>query len=225
MLSENNPIEAIEFLSQYLTERRKTLIDQVLDKRTRHITVVLEDVLKPQNASAVLRTCECQGIQDIYIIENNHLYEVNPDVVRGAAKWLTIHNYPKSGDNNTPMCYNDLRSRGYTIVATDPKGERTIDELDIDEPVALVFGTEYHGLSETAKFEADKLVTIPIQGFTESYNLSVSAAICLQSTTSRLRASTVKWTLSSHEINELKLNWYRDHVRDADRMLTHHFGS
>ncbi len=222
-MSKADPIEVIEFLSRFLTERRKTLINDVLQQRTRYLTVVLEDIFRAQNASAVLRTCECQGIQDVHIIENNHLYEVNPDVVKGAAKWLTLIKYPQCDIDNTPICFSDLRSNGYQIVGADPKGDLSMEKLAIDKPIALVFGTEFHGLSDSAKNGVDHLVAIPMYGFTESYNLSVSAAICLESITSRLRQSSIDWALSKNEINELKLEWYKGQVRDADNLILRHF--
>lgn len=223
-MPENNLIEAIKFLSQFLTDRRKDLIEDVLSKRTRHVTVVLEDVFKAQNASAVLRTCECQGIQDIHIIENNHKYDVNPDVVKGATKWLSINKYLKNdGVNNTPVCFSHLKAKGYKVVAVDPRGKKEIEDLPIDEPLAIVFGTEYYGLSDLARQEADDLVAIPMFGFTQSYNLSVSAALCLQSLTSRLRGSSVSWEIPTNESNLLKLEWYKGQVRDADNMLSRHF--
>jgi len=217
-------VEAIEFLGQFMTDRRKSLIDQVLDNRTRHLTVVLEDVYKPQNASAVLRTCECQGIQDLHIIENKHLYEVNPDVVKGAAKWLTLFKYPKSGKDNSIECLNELRNKGYHIVAADPKGRKLVSEIDIESKVAIVFGTEYHGLSDTAKNLCDELVRIPMSGFTESYNLSVSAAICIETLTSKFRNSSINWKLSVEEKEVLKLEWYKNQVRDAEALLMRQFG-
>ena len=222
-MQEISAAEAIHFLSEYLTERRKSLIDTVLSKRTRYVTVVLEDIYKPQNASAVLRTCECQGIQDLHIIEKNHLYEVNPDVVKGASKWLTIYKYEKEEGDTTRKCFDHLRKNGYRIVATDPRGKRPVQEVGLDQKIALVFGTEYEGLSETAKENCDELVNIPMYGFTESYNLSVSAAICLQSLTTQLRGSEVNWQLTEEEREALKLLWYKGQVRDADAMIAYHF--
>ena len=222
-MSETNEVESIDYLSQYLTDRRRGLIDKVLGMRTRHLTVALEDIYKPQNASAVLRSCECLGIQDIHVIENNHLYDVNPDVVKGASKWLTITKYPKSDTNNTELCFNQLRAKGYRIVAADPAGSKSIDELNIDRPLALVFGTEFKGLSEFAKSNVDEFISIPMFGFTESYNLSVSAAICLRTLTNKLRSSPVDWHLSSTEVNSLKLMWYKSHLRDAEGLLNRHF--
>ena len=222
-MPEVSAADVIEYLSEYLTDRRKFLIEKVLDQRTRHITIVLEDIYKPQNASAVLRTAECQGVQDLHIIENEHLYDVNPDVVKGASKWLTLHKYPKNGGNNTALCFKDLREKGYRIICTDPRGTRSIEQLEIQQRIALVFGTEYTGLSDQARDGADELVSIPMHGFTESYNLSVSAAICLQSLTSRMRNAEIDWGLTADEKQQLKLLWYKGQVRDADAMINRHF--
>ena len=81
----------LAFLTQFITDERKQRFEEVLDYRTRHITVVLEDIFQPHNASAVLRSCELRGIQDVHIVENNNHYDVNPDVVLGSTKWLNLY--------------------------------------------------------------------------------------------------------------------------------------
>lgn len=211
--------QAINLLSGYLSDRRRKLIDKVLAQRTRHITIVLEDVFQPQNASAVLRTCECQGIQDIHIVEKDHQYEVNPKVVKGASKWLTIHRH--QGENSIADCYRYLKKHGYSIAAVDPSpGAMSIHELEINQKTALVFGTEYAGLSSYAKEHADLQVHIPMFGFTESYNLSVSAATCMQTIVSKMRTSSINFSLSENELDALKLSWYKGHVKAADEMLS-----
>ncbi len=87
------------FLSDLLTEERKSLFDRVIKYRTRHLTVVLENIFQPHNASAVMRSCDLNGIQDIHVIENNNEYTVNPEVAMGSTKWLNIYRYNESGNN------------------------------------------------------------------------------------------------------------------------------
>lgn len=211
----------LEFLSQFITEERKQRFEEVLSFRTRQVTVVLEDIFQPHNASAVLRSCELCGVQDIHVVENNYQYDVNPDVVMGSTKWLNLYRYNRIGFN-TPVAFEQLHAKGYKIVATCPhRDDFTPDTLPLDQPVALVFGTEKLGLTDFAVENADMHVRIPMFGFTESYNISVSAALLLYSLTNRLHASPdIEWHLPEEEKNQLRLEWTRrtlSRVRQYER--------
>ncbi|NNE54877.1 MAG: RNA methyltransferase [Flavobacteriales bacterium] len=213
------PERLYDYLKQFLTEDRMSLFESVLDQRTRHLTVVLEDIFQPHNASAVLRSCDCFGVQDIHITEANNDYEVNKNVAMGASKWLTLHRH---GQDNMAIdrCFHDLKSSGYSIVATTPHSNGvSLHELDISKPVALVFGTELNGLSEKAIQQADQYITIPMYGFTESYNISVSAALCLYDLKHRLMASDQKWNLSENEKAELRVEWAMKSIRSSDLIV------
>jgi len=193
----------------FISENKSGLFDEIIPNRTRHITMVLEDIYQSQNASAVLRTCDCFGIQDIHIIENRNKYEINPDVALGSTKWLKINKYNQE-ENNTVKCFNELREQGYRIVATTPhKDDTMLDDLELHDKVALVFGTELEGLSDVAIENADENVKIPMYGFTESFNISVSAAIILHHLTEKLRDSEINWRLSSEEMINIRLDWVR----------------
>ena len=180
--------ELIQFLSQFVQPERLALLKSVLDQRTQYATVVLEDIFQAQNASAVIRTCDCFGIQDAHIIENEHEYTLNPDVVRGAGNWVTINKYKKKG-NNTAACLTKLKEQGYRIVATSPHANGIeLPDFDVTKgKFAFVFGSEKPGVSSIVKEMADEFVKIPMYGFTESFNISVSAALCLQSVSNQLR--------------------------------------
>lgn len=211
----------LEFLSQFITEERKQRFEEVLSFRTRQVTVVLEDIFQPHNASAVLRSCDLRGVQDIHIVENNYQYDVNPDVVMGSTKWLNLYRYNQA-EFNTPVAFEQLHAKGYKIVATCPhRDDFTPDTLPLDQPVALVFGTEKLGLTDFAVENADMHVRIPMFGFTESYNISVSAALLLYSLTNRLHASLdIEWHLAEEEKNQLRLEWTRrtlSRVRQYER--------
>lgn len=211
----------LEFLSQFITEERKQRFEEVLSFRTRQVTVVLEDIFQPHNASAVLRSCDLRGVQDIHIVENNYQYDVNPDVVMGSTKWLNLYRYNQA-EFNTPVAFEQLHAKGYKIVATCPhRDDFTPDTLPLDQPVALVFGTEKLGLTDFAVENADMHVRIPMFGFTESYNISVSAALLLYSLTNRLHASQdIEWHLAEEEKNQLRLEWTRrtlSRVRQYER--------
>jgi len=208
--------EFFSFLSGYLTENRRQLFDKVIQYRTRHITVVLEDIYQPHNASAVLRSADLTGVQDIHIIENRNRYEVNPEVAMGSSKWLNLIKYNEAKDN-TLAAYEALRKAGYRIVATTPHtNDQTLNEIPIDGKMALVFGTELKGLSETAIAHADEYLRIPMYGFTESYNISVSAALTLFTLTEKLRKSDIPWQLSEKERLDILIEWAKRTIKHAD---------
>ena len=139
--------DLIEYLSKHVTEKRFSLFQKVIENRTRYITVVLEDIYQSQNASAVLRTCDCFGIQDVHIVENYNKFDVNPQVSLGASKWLTMKHYNDS-DQNTLNAINNLKDKGYRIVATSPhSNDVNLDEFDLlEKKSAIFFGTELKGI-------------------------------------------------------------------------------
>lgn len=204
----------IEELSGLITRRRRDLFDRVLDFRTRYITVVLEDIYQSHNASAVLRTCECFGIQDVHIIENKNTYNINPDVVLGATKWLNLKKYNRL-DYNTTETIKELRDHGYRIIATTVN-EKAVSLHNFNlraGKCALFFGTELTGLSDAVLEQADEFLKIPIYGFTESFNISVSAAIILSQLTMGLHQSDLSWRLTKAEREEQLFGWLKKSIR------------
>jgi len=206
-----------DHFSQYITDHKKQFIERVLNERTRHITLVLEDIYQSQNASAVVRTCECLGLQDIHIVEEESPYAVNKRVLKGANKWIDLHRYKMKGFNNTEICFRKLRELGYQILATDPSPDgMSINEVPVDKKIAVVMGNELRGTSNYALRHADQKIFIPMHGFTESFNISVSAAICLNTFLTKMRESALCWQLSDEEKEVLRLQWYRKVVRRSD---------
>lgn len=203
-------------LSRILSPNKRELFERLSRERTRHVTVVLEDIYQSHNASAVVRTCDLLGVQDIHVIENRNAYTLNKDVTLGSSKWTDIHRYRGDGDN-TAACIAALKKQGYRIVATTPRADNvTPHTIPIDAPLAFCFGTELTGLSDTIMQQADIQLRIPMYGFTESYNISVSAAITLFTLMERLRASDVNWRLDEHALIALKLSWARSTVQSAE---------
>jgi len=208
--------ELLAYLSTYLTDKRKELFDKVIQYRTRHISVVLEDVYQPHNASAVLRSADLTGIQDIHIIENRNHYEVNPEVALGSSKWLNLIRYNQQ-EENTLHAFDALRQKGYRIVATTPHAQdQSLDEIPLGGKMAIVFGTELKGLSQTAIDNADEYLRIPMYGFTESYNISVSAALTLFTLSEKLRKSEIDWRLSATDQLDTILNWTRRSIKRSE---------
>jgi tRNA (guanosine-2'-O-)-methyltransferase len=204
--------ELISYLSQFISDTRRSKFDKVLEYRTRHITIALEDIYQPHNASAVLRSCDIFGIQDIHIIENKNAYTINKDIAMGSPKWLNLHKYRKE-ENNSLTCIKKLKDQGYRIIATTPhENDCLLENLKVDQPLALFFGTELTGISDTVREHADEFVRIPMFGFTESFNISVSAALCLHTLASKLHHTNANWHLQEEEKDELLLRWLRNSI-------------
>lgn len=250
--------QLIEYLSQFVTDARRRRMEEVLAERTRYLTVALEDLYQSHNASAVLRSCDGLGIQDVHIVENRNRYQVNPDVALGTSQWLTLRKYGDAGAEsdgtrgpataaaaganargandheegtgaadrsdraaeNTLTAYAELRRAGYRIVATAPhRGTIDLEDFQVEEaPTALVFGNELDGLTDTALENADAFLRIPMRGFVESFNISVSAALCMHFLTHRLRRSQIDWHLSEEEKQELRLAWLRQSIRRVEAL-------
>ncbi len=176
-------LELADYFSAFVTARRKRRMEQVLQNRTRHLAVVLEEIYQPHNTSAVLRSCECYGVQDAHFIEGRIPGKVNV----GASKWLTLVRYGEPGVDNARVCMSGLRERRYRLVATTPRRDApSLEDLEVESKTALVFGVEESGLTRKILEEADEVATIPMYGFTESFNVSVSAALMLRELVARV---------------------------------------
>lgn len=208
----------LDYLGQFITEHKKIVMERVLAERTRFITVILEDIFKPHNASAVLRTCDCFGIQDIHVIEKIKSYKVNPYVTRGASQWVDLHRYFREEGSSVQSCFQTLRQKGYKIYGTSPTPQSiSIYDLEPSEKLALVFGNEHDGISDEVKSNCDGLVHIPMLGFTESFNISVAASILLFELIQKVeKYQHPDFYLSNDEKQLLKLKWYKSVVKNAD---------
>ncbi|MDP5106006.1 MAG: RNA methyltransferase [Polaribacter sp.] len=202
----------------YITDKRKALFKKVIAQRTNHFTAVLEDICQPHNASAVLRTCDIFGVQELHTVENKYINRVSKYVAKGSQKWITSKRY-KSDANNTQICFEDLRDKGYQIIATSPhENSCLLQDFDISKKTAFVFGEEAEGVSDYTKENADGFLKIPMVGFTESLNISVAAAIILQDVTTKLRNSTLDWKLSEEEKEALYFNWLKNSIKNVDKI-------
>ena len=196
------------YLRTFLTPERSALMQRVLAERTRHVTVVVEDIYQPHNASAVLRSCEIFGIQDVHAIENRNAFRPNGEVAMGAEKWVDVHPWNTASSDNTASCLAALREKGYQIAVTALRDDSIpLGDVPLDRPLAFVFGAEERGVTETALSMADMVVRIPMHGFTQSFNISVSVALCLYDLTTRLRASDVPWRLDVSAHADVELAW------------------
>ena len=201
--------QVLDEFYKIITPNKVEMFDRIAALRTRHLTVALENIYQEHNASAVLRSCDCFGLQEMHVIEKGFQYSVQRDIALGAGRWVDMFNY-NLGDNPTDDCILNLQNRGFKIVATTPHTEAfTIHNLPIDKPMAFFFGTERRGLSQEVIERADYNVKIPMFGFTESFNISVSVAIVLQTIRQRLEESNLEWKLNEEEKIALKIKWCR----------------
>jgi len=211
------------YLEGFVTEKRKNTFKSILLNRTRHFTVVLEDIFQQHNSSAVIRSCDVFGIQDIHIIENKYHSKVSRHVAKGSQKWLNLNNY-KEDKNNTKDCLTRLKNEGYQIIATSPHNNTcTLHDLDISKKSAFIFGVEKSGVSEEVLINSDEILTIPMVGFTESLNISVAAAIILENLTNKLRNSNYPWRLSEKEQEILYANWLEKSINNVDEIKNRFF--
>ncbi len=201
---------------ELFSDNKRELFDRLAPLRTRHISVVLEDIYQSHNASAVLRSCDCFGVQDVHVVEARNPFNPAGDVAVGSSKWVDYYRHTSIAD-----AYETLHRKGYRIVATLPhENDQMITDLDISQPVALVFGTELTGLTPEAIAGADAYVKIPMYGFTESFNISVCAALALFCLTERMRSSpTLGWQLTPAELLDLKLHWSIQAIRDGENVM------
>lgn len=218
-MTERDAIAVMAYLESFVTPERCAKMDAVLAQRTRYLTVVAEDFHDPHNASALLRTCESLGLQDVHVVENYNTFKARVGAASGATKWVTRHHYGEPGADNTLACCEKLRSQGYLLVATSPHVRAVPPEvLPLDQKLAIIFGSERNGVSARAIDTADLLLKIPMVGFVESLNVSVSAAVCLYTLSRRLRSLDVPWQLSDREKQALRLDWIRQSVQHSQAL-------
>lgn len=209
----------LRYLQNYMTEERSMRFQEVLKFRTRHFTIAVEDVHKERNASAIVRTADCFGIQNVHIIENQNEYQISESISKGAEKWVNVHIYDEKS-NNTGACISDLKNMGYQIIATSPHISGSgPDDFDISKKSAFFLGGEKEGLTDEVLHKADGYIRIPMYGFTESYNISVAGALLLYSLTRRLQRSEINWRLSDAEQLELQLDWTIKTIASSENLI------
>ena len=208
-------IELLAHLQTFLTERRKNLFKEVLSMRTRHFTVVTEDVYQLHNTSAVMRSCDVFGIQDLHVVEESLGKGIDKEIAMGAQKWVDIYRYNSINDSLTA-----LKAKDYQIIATTPHNDATLlHDFDVTKKSAFFFGTEKDGLSDRVLEAADGFLKIPMYGFTESLNISVSAAIILQSVVTKLKQTEIDWGLSEAEKLELEMDWTKKTIKSSEEII------
>lgn len=207
--------QLLNYLEDFISEERKERFLAVLEERTKFLTVAIEDVFQMHNTSAVLRSCEIFGIQDAHVIEARNQKVLDKNIAMGAEKWVDVHSY-----SSTSSCIQTLKDKGYQIIATTPhKNDSLLHYFKIDQKTALFFGTEKDGLSDEVLSKADGFLKIPMSGFTESFNISVSAAIILQHLSIQLKKSDLNWQLTEDEKLDKRLDWTQKSIKSIEDIL------
>lgn len=206
-----------ENMKSHISDSRMEKILSVSEERTRYLSVVLSNVYYTQNISAVVRSCDCFGIQDLYVIGNSPSTHVNKHVAQGAYNWVDIHRNTFKPEEET---LSELKGKGYRIVVTLPHaGASSLHNFNIDRgKIALVMGNEREGVSPLVREMADEFLYIPMAGFSQSLNISVSTAVILSELTGKIRSSQLKWKLSADERAVLQYNWMKNSIRRGDRI-------
>ncbi|MEZ4856829.1 MAG: RNA methyltransferase [Gelidibacter sp.] len=214
-------LKLLQHLETYLTDNRKARFDSVLSQRTKHFTVATEDVYQLHNTSAVIRTCDVFGIQEVNIVEERNTKRIDREIAMGAQKWVDLNRYRSVKD-----CINDLKQKGYQIVATTPhENDSVLNEFDVTKKSCFFFGREAEGLSQEVLDAANCFLKIPMVGFTESLNISVSAAIILQHVTTKLKQTDINWQLSELEVLEKRMDWIKKSIKSYDDIVNRFYES
>ncbi|WP_437395099.1 TrmH family RNA methyltransferase [Flagellimonas lutimaris] len=207
--------DLLTYLEAYLTDERKQRFLEVLQKRTKHITVAVEDVYQLHNTSAIIRSCDVFGLQDLHVIEDRFGKRLDKNIAMGAEQWVDVYRY-----QNTADCLSKLKDDGYQIIATTPHNDSNLlyDFFPMEKS-ALFFGTEKEGLSGEVMQQADGFLKIPMVGFSESLNVSVSAAIIIQQVAQKVRDSDIEWQLTDMEVLEKRLDWTKKSIKDVEGII------
>lgn len=207
--------QLLRYLEGYLTNERKVRFKEVLTQRTNFLTVAIEDVFQLHNTSAVIRSCDAFGIQNVHVVEARYGKRLDKQIAMGAEQWVDIQRY-----KSTKSCLEALKSANYQIIATTPHDNAVeLSQFELIQKTALFFGTEKEGLSQEVLDAADGHITIPMNGFTESLNVSVAAAIILQDLGRKLRVSSLDWRLSEIEKNEKRMDWTKKSIKDVEGII------
>ncbi len=208
--------DLLEYLEGFLTTERKERFTEVLSMRTKYLTVAIEDVYQLHNTSAILRSCDAFGIQEVHVIADRFPVQLDKNIALGAQKWVDVETYQTTAD-----CIRWLQQEGYRIVATTPQERgHLLPDFEVNTKTALFFGTEKEGLSEEVLQQADDFLQIPMVGFSESLNVSVSAAVLLQALTQQLRGSMLLWQLSDIEVLDKRLDWTKKSIKNVEQIIS-----
>ncbi len=202
-------------LGPMLTPERIARIDGVLGTRLASVVTIVEDTYDPHNAAATIRTTEAIGLQELHVVEPELRFSAARGVTRGAHKWIDLHRWPRAED-----VVAALHARGFRVYATLPGATHSIDDVDVTTPIAVAFGNEHAGLTPSAIAACDGSLGVPMHGFTESFNLSVTVALAMRTIAQRRRAALGHaGDLDDERRANLRARWFALKIRGAIGIL------
>lgn len=208
-------------LAPMLTAERIARIDQVLAARLGSVVTVVEDTYDPHNAAATIRTTEAIGLGELHVVEGEQRFSIAGGVTRGAHRWVELHRW-----RSVDAAAAALRQRGFRVFATLPGAPHTVEDVDVTAPLAVAFGNEHAGLTPAAIAACDGAIGVPMFGFTESFNLSVTVALAMSRIAARRRAAIGSaGDLDDHRRRELRARWFALRIRGAAGILERALGS
>ncbi|QCX53861.1 RNA methyltransferase [Elizabethkingia sp. JS20170427COW] len=209
--------ELYEYMRGFLTEERLKKIDSYAEESSDFVLPVMENIYQFRNAAAIVRSVEACGFHKIIALEEENEFNPNARVSKGADTWMQIERLPKNIES-----LQKIRDKGYKILAISPEKDAvSLPDYKIEGPIALVFGTEKAGVSQEVINFADETVIIPMYGFTESFNVSVAAGICMYDLKQRLIKSDLEYKLSEEKKIDLKIRWAVNSTRSGEEVLNH----
>ncbi len=209
-----SPERVVELLDPFVSDERKTRIEEVLASRTRSVVPVVEGVHDLGNVGAIIRSAEGLGCQELHVIDRGDRFKKSRRTSQGAEKWIDLHKW-----SDPIACVESLRSRGYTIVVTHFEGAIALDAIDFAEPTAIVFGNEADGVSPEMLEAADQRCVIPMFGFAQSFNVSVAVAVSLYHALRARRRNGRLGDLQPNDLVVLKAKYYARSVQAAGQIL------
>lgn len=207
--------DTFDYLTQFLTPERQEKIEHFSKKSSDFILPVMEDVYQFRNAAAIIRSVEACGFHKVAALEKENVFNPNLEVTKGADTWVEVEKMSHSLDS-----LQEIKNRGYKIVAVSPeKNAVMLPDFQPQEPIALVFGTEWEGVSDNFLDFCDETLAIPMYGFTKSFNVSVAAAICMYDLKQKLIHSDIDYKLSGEKLLETKIKWAVNSIKSGKEIL------
>jgi tRNA (guanosine-2'-O-)-methyltransferase len=215
LIDTHGPDTICRVLEPMLTAERIARIDAVLAARLASVATAVEDTYDPHNAAATIRTTEALGLQDLHVIEPHFRFSATKGVTRGAHRWIDLHRW-----HDAEAAVAHLRSTGFRVYATAPDATVSVEGVDVSGPLAILFGNEHEGLSASAIAACDASITVPMFGFTESYNLSVTVGLAMSRLAARRRAYIGRpGDLPPERHARLRARWFALRIRGVVGIL------
>jgi tRNA (guanosine-2'-O-)-methyltransferase len=208
-------------LAPLLVDGRRERIDAVVEARLAGLTLVIENLHDPHNGAAVLRSAEAFGLGEVHVVEGAEPFRFSSEVTQGCEKWIDVRRHASFAAAEL-----GLRAAGFALYAAVPGADRTIADLDLSRPAALLIGNERAGLTPEALAAADQRFAVPLVGMTRSLNLSVAAALVLAPAAERRRQSLGRaGDLDEAARLALRARFYAASVRGAADVVARHAGA